>query len=149
MNEEDLIETKLTLELWGDSVIDSMRNILISNSKSASGNLINSLNYTITFNGVDLDIDFSMPDYGEFVDKGRGPGKQPPISAIKPWLQIKGIPEKFAFPIARNIGKKGIKAVPFFGTTIDSKIEQLTNQLTIAYTKDLDNYIQKQIDKKF
>jgi hypothetical protein len=48
MKEEDLIETKLTLELWGDSVIDSMRNILISNSKSASGNLINSLNYTIT-----------------------------------------------------------------------------------------------------
>ena len=58
MNEEDLIETKLTLELWGDSVIDSMRNILISNSKSASGNLINSLNYTITFNGVDLDIEY-------------------------------------------------------------------------------------------
>jgi hypothetical protein len=97
---------------------------------------------------LDLDIDFSMPDYGEFVDKGRRPGKQPPISAIKPWLQIKGIPEKFAFPIARNIGKKGIKAVPFFGTTIDSKIQELTSQLTIAYTKDLDNYIQKQIDQK-
>jgi len=149
MKEEDLIETKLTLELWGDSVIDSMRNILISNSKSASGNLINSLNYTITYNGLDLDIDFSMPNYGDFVDKGRRPGKQPPISAIKPWLQIKGIPEKFAFPIARNIGKNGIKATPFFGSTIDSKIEELTNQLTIAYTKDLDNYIQKQINKKF
>ena len=149
MKEEDLIETKLALELWGESVLDSMRNILISNSKSASGNLINSLNYTITYNGLDLDIDFNMPDYGNFVDKGRGPGKQPPISAIKPWLQIKGIPEKFAFPIARNIGKRGIKATPFFGTTIDSKIGELTNELTIAYTKDLDNYIQKQIDKKF
>jgi hypothetical protein len=75
IGEADLIETRKVLEGWGGDVISSMRNILINGGKSASGNLINSLSYQITFNGDNLDIEFQMPQYGEFVDAGRRPGK--------------------------------------------------------------------------
>jgi hypothetical protein len=147
IGEADLIETRKVLESWGDDVLSSMKNILINNGKSASGNLINSLSYQITFNGDNLDIEFQMPQYGQFVDGGRRPGKQPPISAISQWAQIRGIPQKAVFPIARKIGREGIKPTPFFQTSIDSNIEILTSQLEEAMVKDLDNYIQKQIDK--
>ena len=114
MNESDLIETRRVLESWGDDVLSSMRNILSTNGKIASGNLISSLKYEITFNGTNLDIEFQMPEYVEFVNRGRKPGKMPPISSIQQWTQIKGIPQKAAFPIAKKIAKEGIKATPFF-----------------------------------
>lgn len=149
ITQEDLLNTMLVLERWGDDVISSMRDILISENKVASGKLINSLRYVITFNGQDLDIDFEMEDYGQYVDKGRFPGKQPPISSIKKWLSIRGIQQKYAFPIAKKIGTYGIKATPFFESTIEKKQQDLINELSDAFVKDLDLYFQKQIDSKF
>jgi hypothetical protein len=147
IGEADLIETRKVLQGWGDNVLNSMRGILVSNGKSASGNLINSLSYQITFNGDNLDIEFQMPQYGEFVDAGRRPGKQPPLSSISQWAQIRGIPQKAVFPIARKIGREGIKPTPFFQTSIDNNIDLLVSQLEDAMVKDIDGYIQKQIDK--
>ena len=149
MNEQDLIETRRVLESWGDDVLSSMRNILSTNGKIASGNLISSLKYEITFNGTNLDIEFQMPEYGEFVDRGRKPGKMPPISSIQQWTQIKGIPQKAAFPIAKKIAKEGIKATPFFETSINGEQERLLSYLEMAFTKDYENYLEKQIKEKF
>jgi hypothetical protein len=145
IGETDLIETRKVLEGWGTDVISSMRDILVNSGKNASGNLINSLSYQITFNGDNLDIEFQMPEYGEFVDKGRGPGKQPPLSSISQWAQIRGIPQKAVFPIARKIGREGIKPTPFFQTSIDNNIDLLTSQLEEAMAKDYENYILKTI----
>lgn len=145
MNEKDLINTRIVLERWGDDVIKSMRDILIQNGKNASSNLSNSLRYVITYNGEDLDIEFEMADYGLFVDKGRAPGKQPPIQAITPWLQLKGIPQSAAFPIARKIGKDGIKPTPFFESEIEKNQDNLIKLLEEAYVKDLELYYQKRL----
>ena len=148
MREEDLINTRLVLERWGDDVISSMKDILIAENKSASGKLINSLKYVVSFENNDLSIDFEMEDYGQYVDKGRRPGKQPPLSSIRKWLAIRGIQQKYAFPIAKNIGRFGIKPTPFFESTIESKQQQLISELSDAFVKDLDIYFQKQIDAK-
>lgn len=143
----DLINTRSVLEAFGEDTVDTMRNILISNGKDASGELIRSLSYQITYEETDIDIEFSMVDYGQFVDKGRKPGKQPPISSISKWLAIKGIPQKFAFPIARKIGLKGIKPTPFFDSTISSKTRELINALEIAYSRDLTTWITNNLPK--
>ena len=71
----DLINTRSVLEAFGEDTLDTMRNILISNGKDASGELIRSLSYQITYGETDIDIEFSMVDYGQFVDKGRKPVK--------------------------------------------------------------------------
>ena len=70
-----------------------------------------------------------MADYGTFVDQGRKPGKQPPISKIRQWLSIKGIPQKAAFPIAKKIGRYGIKPTPFFSITIQKHVKELEDKI--------------------
>ena len=137
MNEQDLIETRRVLESWGDDVLSSMRNILSTNGKIASGNLISSLKYEITFNGTNLDIEFQMPQYGEFVDRGRKPGKMPPIGDIQKWVIQK--PIKFigktdsqtAFIIAKSIGKKGIVPTNIIQKSIDKVINNIENIIKI------------------
>lgn len=70
--------------------------------------------------------------YGAFVEFGTGPlgrstypgplppdyvhggrGGFPPLKRIKAWCKRVGIPEKFAFVIARRISRNGLKARPF------------------------------------
>jgi hypothetical protein len=137
MLEKDLIETRKCLTKWGEIAVEEMRNILINAGKSASGNLIDSLKYTITYDGENLDLSFSMLEYGNFVELGRKPGgKQPPLSAITPWLRIRGISESLAFPIARKIAEDGIPPLPFFQATIDKILPQLQQELAIAYSQD-------------
>ena len=147
MTHSDLIETKKVLTAYGESTVSSMRNILISKGKSASGQLVRSISYRLTYLGEDLALEFDMLDYGIFVDQGRKPGKMPPISSIRPWLSIKGIDQKFAFPIAKKIGKKGIPATPFFGSTITSTQEILAEELADAFALDIVNYVTNTLDK--
>lgn len=57
-------------------------------------------------------------DHAIFVHEGRGPGKPPPISAIRPWVLRKlSVPEpeadRTAFLIARKIGARGTEGTPF------------------------------------
>jgi hypothetical protein len=139
--EEDLIETRKVLTDYGDDTVDSMRNILIANDHVATGELIRSLSYTITYNGADLDIEFSMAEHGEFVERGRRPGKFPPISNISDWARVKGIPQSAVFPIARKIAEVGIRPTPFFSKSIDAGQTQLVNALTVAFTQDTSDYL--------
>jgi hypothetical protein len=53
-------------------------------------------------------------DYALFVEKGRGPGKPPPIAPIELWVRrVLAIPEpesrRVAFLVARAIGRRGTK----------------------------------------
>lgn len=41
--------------------------------------------------------------------RGRAAGKMPPVSAIAAWLVAVGGDPKYAYPIARSIGKKGTR----------------------------------------
>jgi len=49
------------------------------------------------------------PDYFIFEILGRGPGNMPPLDAIKEWVISKGIQQKFAYPIAKNIANEGTR----------------------------------------
>lgn len=104
---------KKALSKYGKESIQEMKRILEQKGKGDS-RLIKNIKYRVKRTqkgGYELEI--SMPDYAVFVDKGRKPGKQPPLDVIKKWTKRKGIPEKAAFPIARNIGKFGIKPTNF------------------------------------
>ena len=57
-------------------------------------------------------------NYAEFVEKGRQPGKFPPLGPIKLWAtRVLGNPGA-AFAIARKIAMKGTKAQPFLGPAL-------------------------------
>lgn len=98
-------ENKHTIEVfneYGLETIKAMKGILIKNSKRASGNLINSIDYEINIDNKNrpmMSINFAP--YGQFVagrDRDYQPGhnpkwlkKGPPVGAIKQWLRNKSI----------------------------------------------------------
>ncbi len=72
---------------------------------------------------IDKDsIDVLLPSYYEWVDKGRKPGKRPPIEPIIAWIkrekiQTEGVSiTSLAYAISNSIGIEGNKARPFIDT---------------------------------
>ena len=137
MTLNDFPNTKALLELYGASVVSEMESILISGGKYATENLINSLQYTVSVNNTNYEISFDMAPYGVFVDKGRKPGKFPPISNISKWARVKGIPQTAVFPIARKIAKEGIKPFPFIEQSQDKFTNMLIQGISDAMAKDI------------
>ena len=128
-------EIEKIFQKYGRTAIRDMISILRTAGKDASGTLINSFAFELKKTDTDnWEMIFTYADYGKYVDKGRRPGtKPPPISKLKEWLRIKGLPESAAFPIAKKIGRFGIKATPFlFKITEDQDqlIEALEKQLS-------------------
>ena len=160
MTESDFINVKLVLEAYGQSTVATMREKLatpkqrrsglgrftstISNA-IATGRLYDSISFEVKFEGVSSTVEFSMADYGVYVDGGRRPGKMPPLSKIKEWTRVKGIPEKYAFPIARNIGKFGIAARLFFGRSVEETMAAFVEELEVAYAQDIHDYLENRL----
>jgi len=69
----------------------------------------------------------------EFMEKGRSPGRFPPINVIEDWIEVKkGLPaifrekkKQFAFLIARKIAREGIQVPNTYnkGKVIESVVE--------------------------
>lgn len=56
--------------------------------------------------------------YSLWVERGRGPGRMPPLDAIRRWTRYKGINPDAAFPIARKIGREGTRATFFMSNAV-------------------------------
>jgi len=107
---------------WTKDVAKDMSSKLqdaIQKNLNWTTNLKNSVK--VSANGEDVVI--AMPLYGWVIEKGRGPNKKmPPVSVIESWCKSKSIPVEAAFPIARSIGKKGIKAKPFIAKSMQDVV---------------------------
>lgn len=103
---------------YGEMLVDALKKNLADLNKYATGDLVDSMYYeTKTADGKAI-IQLSANHYLRFVDKGRAPGKFPPISAISKWASIRGISQRAVFPIARKIAEKGIPATGVVNKTI-------------------------------
>jgi len=133
-----------TLQDYADDCISLMQEKL-----QHTDNLKNSLTYKITPDKNGWILSFEFPDYAIFVNDGRKPNsKQPPIEPIKKWAIQKGLPDwkddrgKFisensrAFLIARAIGRRGIKPIPFMDIPLN-KSAQLADEIGGSFSKDL------------
>jgi len=110
-NEEDILKA---LNFLGESIVGDMKSIIELNGSIATGWLIDSIASKVFKDKNDVySLSFSYLFYGKFVDKGRKPGKMPPIDDIRDWCRIKGIPQSAAYPIAKKIGDKGYKGINF------------------------------------
>ena len=49
---------------------------------------------------------FTTVGYGLYVERGRKPGRMPPLRRLQPWARRAGVLE-FLYPIARKIGREG------------------------------------------
>lgn len=60
--------------------------------------------------------------YGIVVERGRRPGKYPPIAAIQGWARRHGIPP---FLVARKIARRGTRPQPFVGPSLDRNRQRI------------------------
>lgn len=148
--------TKKLFDRIGREFIEELKKELKLLGKSASGNLINSLNYKVTQVNDSFYIEIIAADYLKFVDKGRKPGKMPPIKAIKPWVEMKGIKiigknqkvltsESAAYLIARSIGEDGIKPTNVIDKTEKYIFSKYEAEIKLALGKDYKDSIIKSL----
>lgn len=135
------------LNKYATKIITNARQILTSLKKKATGSLYKSLDYEIKENNNVYEVEFVGVDYLQYVEDGRAKGKQPPLSKIQKWMQIKGLPNKdsksAAFAIARNIGKFGIKPSYF----LSKSIRKYNNELQKDMNNDMAQFLRFEIIK--
>lgn len=143
-------ELLFAMQQVGNDYIDTLKRELIKDGKKSTGNLVNSLQLKIVKTKDGYATQILAADYLEDVDKGRKPGKMPPVSKITKWANKKGIripganAKQVGFIIARSISKKGIKATNVLNDTKKKMLNNADEKITKAVVKDFENYIEKE-----
>ena len=134
----------------GQFVIEELAKEIIKQDHSNTGKLIESLDYKVANNVVEV----FMNDYGRYVNTGRKRGaKKVPISALVEWIKQRGIASNnkkaigIAFAIQKTIEKQGSptvnsrkkgKRVEFVDDTIE-RIEGIIEQrVADLYEKEIE-----------
>jgi hypothetical protein len=151
----ELPELKKAADKLGADYIAELTKQLINANKVATGKLLKSLDYQVIEVLENILIRISSESYLTFVDKGRKPGKMPPISPIKKWISVKKIKgrdsktgrfikqDSLAFLIARSIGKNGIKPTNVIKKSIDNILRSKKELLGKAAAKDVSDLMNK------
>ena len=131
-------ELKIAVDKFGLETVTAIAAALRAVGADNSGQLINSLRAELKDLGQNLEMLINAKGYFNVIEKGRLPGKQPPLSDIVQWVKSKGLPEAAAFPIAKNIGKFGIKPRPILRQIIESNnFKENYGLIAEAYAKDI------------
>jgi hypothetical protein len=110
--------------------------------------LIKNADSRISFgsNSDNVVIELLLGNYINYIEKGRRPGKMPPISALKEWAQSRGIStdNSTLFAIANAIKRDGIEGRPVLATLeheIENSFEnEWYDKLFEAMTSELNKY---------
>jgi len=131
-------ELEKAVNKFGMNTVSAIGAALKSVGADNTGRLIRSLRTDLKDTAEGLKMLIAADEYFQNIEEGRLPGKQPPLSDIVKWAKSKGLPEAAAFPIAKNIGKFGIKPKPVLQEIIKSN-EFTKNYKLIgeAYAKDM------------
>lgn len=150
----ELPELKIAANKIGADFVAELGRQLLQADKVATGNLLRSLNYEVIEVLENVLIRINSEDYLSIVDKGRRPGKMPPLSPIKKWIEVRKIkpkdkngkvmkPDQAAFVIARSIGRKGIRPTNIIKKSIDNILKNKKQALEKAASKDILNLMNK------
>jgi hypothetical protein len=156
--------TKIALDKFGKYLVTQSRANLTRQKKNVTKNLYNSLDYEVKVNPKSIEFDFIMEAYGEWVDKGRKPGKMPPFGAIYAWVARRKIQfkdtktKKFlsysetARRVMIKIKAKGIEPSDFYTRPFNLGFKQLPEELRQAYELDVMQFLDftiNELNKKY
>jgi len=100
---------------WGDETVKLLKQYHIEAGQKASGNAEKEFKDEISTTDKDINLTILGSDYVEFLDRGRGKGKQTPIDVLLTWMRVKGVAQSLseqgqrgvAFVIARKHAQEG------------------------------------------
>jgi hypothetical protein len=156
--------TKIALDKFGKYLVTQSRANLTRQKKNVTKTLYNSLDYEVKVNPKSIEFDFLMEAYGEWVDKGRKPGKMPPFGAIYAWVARRKIQfkdtktKKFlsysetARRVMIKIKAKGIEPSDFYTRPFNLGFKQLPEELRQAYELDVMQFLDftiNELNKKY
>lgn len=131
--------------------INKYKESSIEEGKTASKNLINSLNYDISVNNGIYRITINADDYFKYAEEGRSPGKFPPIDKIREWIRVKPVlprtingklptENQLSYLISRKIALKGTEGSHLFKRTEDEfqLVGKLYNKIVDIVLKSLE-----------
>ena len=150
--------TQRALDKFGKYLVKESRKNLTRKKKNVTNSLYESLNYDVKAMPNSFEFDFLMNEYGEWVDKGRKAGKNPPFSPLRKWVQDRRIQfrsnkgkfqsyDQTAWAIVKSIGKKGIPASNFYSRPFNLGYAKLPNEIVEAYALDVEDFLEFTIDK--
>jgi hypothetical protein len=128
----DQLGAKIVSQIRQDLVTKNLTGFGPSN---ATGRLSDSLRYEATNEGLRV---YAL-DYIYYLEKGRKPGKRPPVDALIPWVKARGMAtddkqaRSIAFLIARKIGENGTTIFQKGGSDLISAVvsDQMIQQVAI------------------
>lgn len=132
------------IALFLEEIKSDLIHLLDTENRNATGKAKASL--AIDVNGLKGTL--TGNNYIEYVFRGRGPGKMPPLSAIIDWCNAKGLPRGLAWVIAKRIAQFGTKlyrqGINYIDLAVDQKridafIELLKDEFTTTIKADLLN----------
>jgi hypothetical protein len=149
--------TKRVLDKFGKYLVKESRKNLTRKKKNVTNSLYESLDFDVKVMPNSFEFDFLMNEYGEWVDKGRRAGKNPPFSAIRKWVEDRRIQfrsnkgkfktyDQTAWAIVGGIGKKGIPASNFYSRPFNLGYAKLPNEIVEAYALDMQEFMDFTID---
>ena len=150
--------TQRALDKFGKYLVKESRKNLTRKKKNVTNSLYESLDYDVKAMPNSFEFDFLMNEYGEWVDKGRKAGKNPPFSPLRKWVQDRRIQfrsnkgkfqtyDQTAWAIVKSIGKKGIPASNFYSRPFNLGYAKLPNEIVEAYALDVEDFLEFTIDK--
>ena len=150
--------TKKALEKFGKYLVKESRKNLTRKKKNVTSSLYDSLDYQVKAMPNSFEFDFLMEEYGEWVDKGRKAGKNPPFSPLRKWVQDRRIQfrdnsgrfqtyDQTAWRVVKSIGRKGIEPSNFYTRPFNLGFQKLPNEVAQAYALDAVEFIEFTIDK--
>lgn len=152
------------LNTFRKRVIQQAKSNLTKTGKNASKRLYNSLDSELKGSPNSFELNFTMADYGEFVDKGVSGIKQkyntpysykskmPPPSKLDKWIIRRGLAPRdksgkllnrktLQFLVARSIYRKGFKPSLFFTKPFENEYKKLSTDLINAYGLDMEEFL--------
>lgn len=158
------------LKKFGKKTIQRAATLLINGKRGYdTGKLMKSLDYDLAVTANAFALKFDYLNYGEYIDKGRGPTRKGGNGSVQKdllaWVQRKGLRPRnskgqyvawknkiqqqrsMAFLIARKIHRFGYKGTGFFTNAFKENYKKLPKEIKKAYMLDFDSFIKHTLDE--